>query len=149
MEVFRRIFGWKSSRSATELPGKWIRKQLEEYVTNTLAEAVPADWEVKRHDPQRLWWVIQRISIPPGEWAPQDYSLLVSEDLQWFIFTHGNNDVGFGLHYALLNALVISTSSLELPSPIGSNSVGLHRFHLRECIRFALEHCRPNEWGYT
>src|SRR5678816_4935177 len=78
----------------TIFPGRQVpnRSQLEAYVEAELGKAVPSDWRVVREDPKRLWWLLQRVSILQGEWPIQDFSLLVSDDLQWLFFTHGNKD---------------------------------------------------------
>jgi hypothetical protein len=136
----------------TIFPGRQVpnRSQLEAYVEAELGKAVPSDWRVVREDPKRLWWLLQRVSILQGEWPIQDFSLLVSDDLQWLFFTHGNKDCGpWGLHHALMDAMVISVSSLRLPALTGDDPPGLLRFQLSECIRFLFEHRKPNEWGYT
>ena len=102
-----------------------------------LGKATPPGWKWVRPEPGRLWWCIEKTAIQEGEWGMQDFSLQVSDDLRWFIVTYGNNDMGCGsLDQALQKARVISTSSL------GQYSLG-------SCIQFIVEHCKPNEWGYT
>ena len=113
------------------------RTQLEKYVESELGHATPPGWKFSRRDSARLWWTIKKVSVPPGEWFDQEYSVHVSDDLQWFIVTYGNSDVGIGsLSQEFQNARVISKSSLE-------------HYPLRSCVQFIMQHCKPNEWGYT
>ena len=113
------------------------RRQVEEYVERELREATLPGWKCMRADPGRLWWSIKKTSISPGEWPEQEYGLHVTDDLHWFIVTYENHDVGPGsLQQEFQKARVISSSSLE-HYPLGS------------CIQFIVEHCKPNEWGYT
>lgn len=113
------------------------RKQVEEYVERELSEGTPQGWKWNRPDREKLWWTIEKLSIPPGEWHNQEYSLHVSEDLCWFIMTYENNDIGCGsLSQTFQKARTISVSSLEY-------------YPLRSCLEFIVENCKPNEWGYT
>jgi hypothetical protein len=113
------------------------RRQVEDYVAHQLREGTPAGWISMRPDPTRLWWRIERTSIPPGDWPDQDYGLIVSEDLQWFFVTYDNCDIGPGtLRQEFQTARVISAASLE-SYPLGA------------CLRFITQHCKPNQWGYT
>jgi hypothetical protein len=149
MSIFTSLFGQKR---ATEKQSRSFptRSQIEDYVGAELKRGISSGWRIVRNDRTRLWWTLERVSIPQGEWPTQDFSLLVSDDLQWFILTHGNCDVGCGgLGHALLDAMVISASSLRLPSVGIDASVGSLRFQLSDCIRFVIEHRKPNEWGYT
>ena len=116
--------------------GSAARRQMEEYVESELRQAVPSGWTWQPNC-GRLWWTIRRVAIPPGEWPDQEYDVHVSEDLAWLIVTYDNCDVGCGsLCQEFQQARVISASSLK-------------RYPLGSCIHFILEHCKPNEWGYT
>lgn len=122
-----------------DMPGKLFenRKQAEDYVAHQLRDGIPEGWTWTRPDPRRLWWLIKRTFIPPGEWPDQDYGLIVSEDLHWFFLTYGNHDIGPGtLPQEFQAARVISAPSLET-------------YPLAACVRFMVQHCKPNEWGYT
>ena len=113
------------------------RNQLEEYVERELREATPSGWRWFRKERGRLWWTIERTSIPVGEWSTQEFDLHVSEDLDWLMVTYGNKDIGpLSLQQEFQNARIIQAPSLE-------------RFPLRSCIQFIIERCKPNEWGYT
>lgn len=125
------------------------RRQIAQYVTAALHQSVLPGWRIRRRG-EHLVWIIERVMIPPGEWPDQAYSLLISDDLQWFIFTHGNTDGGFwGPDHALMNAMVISASSLKLPRVSPDLPVELPRFELSQCVQFVMKQCKPNEWGYT
>ena len=113
------------------------RRKVEEYVQRELHQATPSGWRYSRPRPERLWWTIKKVSIPAGEWPDQEYSLQVSDDLQWFIVTYDNCDIGPGsLDQEFQTARVISAASLE-------------RYSLGSCVQFIIEHCKPNQWGYT
>ena len=113
------------------------RSEVEAYVEGALRQATAEGWAFERGNSTRLWWTIKRVSIPPDEWFWQDYHLHVTEDLQWFMVTYGNNDIGPGsLDQELQCARVISTESLAV-------------YSLSDCIRYVITHCKPNEWGYT
>jgi hypothetical protein len=113
------------------------RRQVEEYVERELREAAPPGWKCIRPDPGRLWWSIKKTANPAGEWSDQEYGLHVSDDLRWFIVTYENHDIGPGsLDQEFQKARVISASSLE-------------RYRLGSCIQFIMQHCKPNQWGYT
>ena len=150
MGIFTALFGQRSGAPVPE--GRRIpnRGEIEAYVAAELRKALPDGWRVDRRDAKQLWWNLERVSVPPGEWGMQDFGLLVSEDFQWFILTHGNSDCGFwGLHHALMNAMVIPASSLQLPNGSADELGGVPRFQLSQCIRFVIENRQPNEWGYT
>lgn len=113
------------------------RREAENYVDAAFRQALTEGWSFERSSPERLWWTIKRDSVPPGEWSWQDYHLHVSEDLQWFMLTYGNNDIGPGsLGQELQCARIISARSLA-------------HYPLSECIRYVVLRCKPNEWGYT
>jgi len=113
------------------------RSQVEAYVEEALREATPDGWTFKRSSSTRLWWTLERIQIPPGEWNVQEYDLHVTEDLHWFILAYGNSDHGgLSLRQVLQTAMVISVESLQV-------------FPLSDCIRYIIGNCKPNEWGYT
>jgi hypothetical protein len=124
--------------------------EIENHVTEMLNKAVPAGWKVTRHDRTRLSWSINRVLIPKGESPDQDYGVLVSDDLQWFMITHSNRDGGwFGLQQAMLTGDVIHASALLLPGSQRPETNPLRRFYLSDCIRNVMERHKPNEWGLT
>ena len=113
--------------------------EVEAYVDAELGVAMGlvSGWHVTRPYQAPLTWVIEKTAFAPGEWSPKDFQLHISADFEWFIFTYGNNDIGPGsLDQEFQLARVIPTASLD-------------RWSLRDCIRYALDHCKPNEWGYT
>lgn len=112
-------------------------EEAESFVARELALAVSEGWKIERLSDTSLTWIISRKTPPPEEWQNQEYSVRVTNGLDFVIFTHSNTDVGpFGLHHALQTALVIE-------------AVMLRRFSLSECMDFVFRHCKPNQWGYT
>ena len=113
--------------------------EVGSYVDTELSEVmrlVPG-WRVARPYQAPLTWIIEKVALAADEWPSQDLQLHVSADLERFILTYGNDDVGSGnLAQEFQLARVISRSSLD-------------RWPLRECVRFALQNCKPNQWGYT
>jgi hypothetical protein len=113
------------------------REEAEAYITAELERAVPRGWTVRRLPERRLGWTINRHEVPSGEWPNQDYGVQLPDSLEFVIFTHGNNDVGyFGLYQALQNALVVEAAALR-------------HFGMAACLQCLMARCRPNEWGYT
>ena len=109
------------------------REEADAFVTRELAQTVPQGWRVNRPLDERLTWVIQKVELEPGEWFDQDYTLRVSDGLDFVIFTCGNSDEGpFCLRHVLLNALVIE-------------SVMLRAFSLSDCLRFLFAGQKPNQ----
>lgn len=150
MSFINSLFGSKPKKTDKTAPTSQTdadRKQLEQYVAAELQKAVPSGWRVVRLDEAKLVWTIEKVSIRPGEWQMQDFSLIVSNDLQWFIFTHGNNDVGVNPWLSLSNATVFPITSLRIP---GSNTETHSMVRsLSECIQYLMKHRKTNEWGYT
>lgn len=113
------------------------RRQVEEYVERELRASMSPGWAWDRPDAGRLVWLITKTEVPAGEWPMQEYGLHVSDDLHWFIASYGNQDVGAGsLAQAFQTARVIPSTTLA-------------HYPLRACLRFLMQHCHPNEWGYT
>jgi len=113
------------------------REEAEAFVAHQLPAVVLEGWTVERPSDPALTWVVKRTNPPPEQWRNQEYSVQITDGLDFLIFTHGNTDIGpFGLHHALRNALVIE-------------AVMLRRFSLTECLDFLYRKCKPNEWGYT
>jgi hypothetical protein len=113
------------------------RIRVQKYVEYELSKTLPDGWEFSKPETENLWWIISPKEVRDGEWNNQDYSLQISEDLNWFIITHGNCDVGvYNLNHDLQNAVVIKRSGVE-------------RWTLGACIQHVLKNCKTNEWGYT
>lgn len=118
---------------------KRTQSEIETYVDAELAAVmgVVSGWAVTRPYQAPLTWVIEKTALAPGEWPSKDFQLHVSGDFEWFILTYGNSDRGcLSLDQAFQLARVISTETLR-------------RWPLRDCVRHTLDHCQPNEWGYT
>jgi hypothetical protein len=113
------------------------REEAEAYVTSELQRAVPEGWVVTKLSGPGLSWSIARQKVAPGEWPTQEYDLRLSNGLELFVFTYGNNDIGpLSLGHVMQKALVLDAAAVQ-------------EFGMRACLDHLIEHCKPNEWGYT
>jgi hypothetical protein len=102
-----------------------------------LEAAVPGGWSWRRSEERALRWRIEKTDIDPGEWPNKEYSLLAPEELQAFVLTYGNTDIGaLSEDHCLINAKLIDAYCAS-------------RFGLDRLLRRAFAQCAPNEWGYT
>jgi len=143
MSFLKRFFNKSTSDPEAGQPGASRREiafrtpeEVEHFVAAELSE-LPRDWRLSQHLGSRLHWQIEKITIKPTEWPHQDFWIRVSSDLQFFIITCGNNDIGpGGIHQDLQSARVIEAACVK-------------RHGLGKCVRHVIATCKPNEWGYS